>query len=288
MELNDSRIIITGAARGLGQAMAANLARAGARLGLIDLDDAALSRTVGELPGSGHDWAVANVADEAAVVAAFDQFAGSLDRVDALINNAGITRDGLLVKARDGRIESRLSLEQWRQVMDVNLTGVFLCGREAATRMIGGGTGGVIINIASISKAGNFGQSNYSAAKAGVAAMAVTWSGLQRKPRNGRPARERNVSAPICIGSSLDRALSSSYGHVVKTAAPASFRLRFHLREIPDDEHETSFRRSSGGDAHANDGYRLAVVRGMCQRYPCPGCAGECRPGSRRLRARTG
>jgi len=176
MELNDSRIIITGAARGLGQAMAANLARAGARLGLIDLDDAALSRTVGELPGSGHDWAVANVADEAAVVAAFDQFAGSLDRVDALINNAGITRDGLLVKARDGRIESRLSLEQWRQVMDVNLTGVFLCGREAATRMIGGGTGGVIINIASISKAGNFGQSNYSAAKAGVAAMAVTWS----------------------------------------------------------------------------------------------------------------
>src|SRR5208282_4181076 len=68
------------------------------------------------------------------------------------------------------------SMANWQSVIDVNLTGVFLCGREAAAKMIGKGSNGVIVNISSISRAGNFGQSNYSAAKAGVAAMAVTWA----------------------------------------------------------------------------------------------------------------
>jgi 3-oxoacyl-[acyl-carrier protein] reductase len=69
-----------------------------------------------------------------------------------------------------------MSLAQWQAVIDVNLSGVFLCGREAATHMIKFGHGGAIINISSISRAGNAGQSNYSAAKAGVAAMAITWA----------------------------------------------------------------------------------------------------------------
>ncbi|NBD94937.1 MAG: SDR family oxidoreductase [Gammaproteobacteria bacterium] len=177
MKLKDSRIVITGAARGLGRAMARDLAEAGARLGLIDLDSGALTEALAELPGENHIFAVADVTDEAAITAAFDQFDAALGGIDAVINNAGITRDGLLIKARDGEIESRMSLEQWQQVISVNLTGVFLCGREAATRMTKAGNPGVIINIASISKAGNFGQTNYSAAKAGVAAMAVTWAG---------------------------------------------------------------------------------------------------------------
>lgn len=177
MELIDSRIVITGAARGLGRAMARKLAGAGARLGLIDLDGDALANVIEELPGDKHHFAAADVGDEMAVAEAFDQFESGLGRIDGLINNAGITRDGLLVKARDGAIESRLSLEKWQQVISVNLTGVFLCGREAATRMIKAGNPGIIVNIASISKAGNFGQTNYSATKAGVAAMAVTWAG---------------------------------------------------------------------------------------------------------------
>jgi 3-oxoacyl-[acyl-carrier protein] reductase len=69
-----------------------------------------------------------------------------------------------------------MSLQEWQSVIDVNLTGVFLCGREAATKMIENNTQGVIINIASLSKAGNMGQTNYSAAKAGVDAMTVTWA----------------------------------------------------------------------------------------------------------------
>ncbi|MGY6631975.1 MAG: SDR family oxidoreductase [Wenzhouxiangella sp.] len=176
MNIADRRIIITGAARGLGKAMALHLAGKGARLGLIDLDGDALSATLAELPGQHHAMAVANVADEAAIENAFDDLLATLGGLDVLVNNAGITRDGLLLKAGKDGIESRLSLADWQAVIDVNLTGAFLCARRAAEAMIQGGQGGLIINVSSISKAGNFGQSNYSAAKAGVAAMTVTWA----------------------------------------------------------------------------------------------------------------
>jgi 3-oxoacyl-[acyl-carrier protein] reductase len=96
--------------------------------------------------------------------------------LDILINNAGIIRDALMVKAKDGAILDKMSLAQWQAVIDVNLTGVFLCAREAAERMIKGGKGGVLVNISSISRHGNAGQTNYSAAKAGVTAMAVVWA----------------------------------------------------------------------------------------------------------------
>jgi 3-oxoacyl-[acyl-carrier protein] reductase len=106
----------------------------------------------------------------------FEKVTADFGRLDAVINNAGITRDGLLVKAKEGRVTGKMSLEDWNSVINVDLRGVFLCAREAAVRMIEGGNGGVIINISSISRAGNIGQTNYSAAKAGVAAMTVTWA----------------------------------------------------------------------------------------------------------------
>jgi 3-oxoacyl-[acyl-carrier protein] reductase len=82
----------------------------------------------------------------------------------------------LLIKVKDGAVVGRMKLDQWQAVIDVNLTGVFLCGREAAEHMINAGQGGLIVNISSISKAGNAGQTNYSATKAGVTAMAVVWA----------------------------------------------------------------------------------------------------------------
>jgi 3-oxoacyl-[acyl-carrier protein] reductase len=85
-------------------------------------------------------------------------------------------RDGLLIKVKAGELQQKMSLEQWQSVMDVNLTGSFLCGREAAAIMAVQGEGGVIVNISSVSRAGNMGQTNYSATKAGVAAMVVTWA----------------------------------------------------------------------------------------------------------------
>ena len=119
---------------------------------------------------------LANVTDEAQVIQGLDAVVATSGRLDVLVNNAGITRDALLIKAQDGQIVSKMSLAQWQAVVDVNLTGVFLCAREAAERMIRLGNGGLIINISSISREGNPGQTNYSATKAGVAAMTVVWA----------------------------------------------------------------------------------------------------------------
>jgi 3-oxoacyl-[acyl-carrier protein] reductase len=117
-----------------------------------------------------------DVSNESAVTATFAQIAADFGALDILFNNAGITRDALLLKVENGRVTRRMSLEQWQRVIDVNLTGVFLCGREAAAHMVQFGNGGVIINVSSVSREGNVGQSNYTAAKAGVAAMTVVWA----------------------------------------------------------------------------------------------------------------
>jgi 3-oxoacyl-[acyl-carrier protein] reductase len=178
MDLQNKTIVITGAARGLGAAMARRLARHRPVLALVDLkaDDLGTVTAACQAAGATVRGYGANVAKESDVVSLFDRIVADTGAVHGLVNNAGITRDALLIKFKDGRIESKMSMEQWQQVMDVNLTGVFLCGREAAARMVTGGHGGVIVNIASISRAGNAGQTNYSAAKAGVQAMAVTWA----------------------------------------------------------------------------------------------------------------
>jgi 3-oxoacyl-[acyl-carrier protein] reductase len=158
--------------------MAKRLAGRGSNLALLDLDAAGLAAVRDSCRSLGvrAETYSANVAKESDVVATFDRVVADFGRLDGSIANAGILRDGLLVKAKDGEITGKLSLEQWQAVIDVNLTGVFLCGREAAERMIRQGSGGCIINISSLSRAGNFGQSNYSAAKAGVAALTVVWA----------------------------------------------------------------------------------------------------------------
>lgn len=178
MDLRGKTILVTGAGRGLGAAMAKRLAERGADLALVDLDDRGLVavRDACRAFGVRAETYSANVAIEHEVVQTYDRVVADFGRLDGSIANAGILRDGLLVKAKDGEITGKLSLEQWQAVIDVNLTGVFLCGREAAERMIRLGNGGCIINISSLSRAGNFGQSNYSAAKAGVAALTVVWA----------------------------------------------------------------------------------------------------------------
>ncbi len=179
MEIREKVIVVTGAARGLGQKMAEMLAREGAGLALVDVDDVKLADTVrlcakaGATDAKGYP---SDITDEPGVEALFGSVERDLGRVDALINNAGITSDALLVKAANGKVQRKMSLDEFHKVIAVDLRGVFLCAREAAVHMIEGGHGGVIINISSISRAGNLGQTNYSAAKAGVAAMTVTWA----------------------------------------------------------------------------------------------------------------
>jgi 3-oxoacyl-[acyl-carrier protein] reductase len=178
MDLKDKVIVITGAARGLGAAMAQRFAARGSKLALVDLDADSIANTVAACQGSAAEVKAygANVANEEQVVSLFEQIAADFGGVDGLVNNAGITRDALLIKYKDGELLSKMSLDQWQSVIDVNLTGVFLCGREAAQQMIQSGSKGVIVNISSISRAGNMGQTNYAATKAGVQAMAVTWA----------------------------------------------------------------------------------------------------------------
>lgn len=175
MQVSGARVLVTGGARGLGRRFVFDLAAAGARVGTCDMDAAGLDEVREQAAAQGLEvWTTtANVAVEAEVERLFADFASAVGGIDAVVNNAGITRDALLIKVKDGSVQ-RMSLEAWQQVIDVNLTGVFLCAREAATHMVRQGTGGVIVSLSSISRAGNVGQTNYTASKAGVAAMTVT------------------------------------------------------------------------------------------------------------------
>ena len=178
MDLNGKVIVITGGAQGLGLATALRLSPKQPHIALIDSNTETLAEAkqlIEDAGATATSW-VCNVTQEDEVDQTFNQIAAQTGRLDAVVNNAGITRDSLFLKVNDGVVEKRMSLGQWQQVIDVNLTGTFLCGRAAATEMVKAGNGGCIINISSISRHGNMGQTNYTATKAGVAAMAVTWS----------------------------------------------------------------------------------------------------------------
>ena len=178
MDVRNKTVVVTGAGRGIGRAIALELARRGADAALFDLNQADLEETASlcaaeSVQARGYR---VNVADETEVSAAMMRVASDFGRLDGLVNNAGIVRDGLLIKVKDGAVVGRMPMDHWNAVIGVNLGGVFLCAREAAAQMIGFGHGGVIVNISSISRVGNAGQTNYSAAKAGVESMGVVWA----------------------------------------------------------------------------------------------------------------
>jgi 3-oxoacyl-[acyl-carrier protein] reductase len=173
MQLKDLKIIITGGAAGMGAHFAARLAEAGAQVAVGDVNEAGLQALPKGVHGRRLD--VANEADVAAFVAwAAVQMGG----LNGLVNNAGILRDGLLVKKdRTTGEVTKLTLDQWNAVIGVNLTGATLMAREVVAHMVQTGQKpGVVVNISSIARHGNRGQSNYTAAKAALAANTVTWA----------------------------------------------------------------------------------------------------------------
>ncbi|MGH8277412.1 MAG: SDR family NAD(P)-dependent oxidoreductase, partial [Steroidobacteraceae bacterium] len=178
MDVRGKTILVTGAGRGIGRSLAVHFAKKGARLALLDTngEDLEESRARCVQAGAAARSYIADAANEDSVVGALDELTADFGRLDGLVNNAGIVRDAMLVKVKDGQVVSKMTLAQWQAVIDVNLTGVFLCAREAAQRMIGRPGGGVIVNVSSVCRAGNAGQTNYSAAKAGVVAMTVAWA----------------------------------------------------------------------------------------------------------------
>jgi 3-oxoacyl-[acyl-carrier protein] reductase len=178
MQVKDKTIVITGAARGIGRALALRFAGFGANIALLDLNAAELEAAAKQCTALGVQASAytVDVASETQVATVLDRVVQDFGSLDVIINNAGIVKDALLVKVKDGEIVGKMTLQQWQAVIDVNLTGVFLCAREAAVRMIKLAKGGVIVNISSISRHGNVGQTNYTAAKSGVASMTVVWA----------------------------------------------------------------------------------------------------------------
>jgi 3-oxoacyl-[acyl-carrier protein] reductase len=179
MEIGQSKIIVTGGAQGMGAHFAKRIAEAGGQAAVGDVKEeglAALAKECEGLPGKVHvrKLDVANEEDCISFVAwAHDTMGG----LTGLVNNAGILRDGLLVKKdRETGAIKKLTREQWQLVIDVNLTGATMMVRETVAKMAENGDKGVIVNMSSVARHGNRGQSNYAAAKAALAANTVTWA----------------------------------------------------------------------------------------------------------------
>lgn len=180
MNIQGMNILVTGGASGMGKHFVLALAQLGANVAFCDVNADGVAATEAEakgLPGKVVGF-TANVADEAQVVDLVTKSAAALGPLNGLVNNAGIFRDGLLVKPdkESGEIK-KMSLKSWQQVIDVDLTGPFLLTREFAAHVIQNKVASsVIVNISSIARHGNPGQSNYSAAKAGLIADTKLWA----------------------------------------------------------------------------------------------------------------
>jgi 3-oxoacyl-[acyl-carrier protein] reductase len=173
MRLQDLKIIVTGGGRGMGAYFARKLSEAGARVAVGDVDEKGMAELPAEIQRRRLD-----VSSEEDVKAYVAWAAGALGGLNALVNNAGILRDGLLVKKDRATGEvTTLSTADWNAVIGVNLTGATLMVREVVATMARAGTRpGVVVNISSVARHGNRGQSSYVAAKASLAANTVTWA----------------------------------------------------------------------------------------------------------------
>jgi 3-oxoacyl-[acyl-carrier protein] reductase len=180
MQLSQLKIIVTGAAQGMGAHFARKLAEAGAQVAAGDVKEdglAAVAEAARGLPGKIHTRKL-DVANEAEVGAFVDWAHGAMGGLNGLVNNAGILRDGLLVKKdrTTGQV-TKLTKEQWDAVIGVNLTGATFMVRDVVAKMVATEQRpGVIVNMSSSARHGNRGQSNYVSAKAALAANAVTWA----------------------------------------------------------------------------------------------------------------
>ncbi len=162
-------VVVTGGAAGIGRATAERFLAEGCRVSVWDVRE-------GPVFGADCDFQRVDVTDGASIQAATDAVMAKWGRIDVLVNNAGILRDGQMVKAKDGVVIGIMSDEVFDSVIAVNLKGVFACARAVAQVMIGQKSG-VILNASSVvGLYGNFGQTNYVAAKSGVIGMTKTWA----------------------------------------------------------------------------------------------------------------
>jgi 3-oxoacyl-[acyl-carrier protein] reductase len=227
--------IITGAARGIGAAIARRFAQDGMQVAVLDLDEAACAGTVEEIQKAGGEALAvgANVADEESVNAAVERIAQELGAPTVLVNNAGITRDNLLFK---------MSVSDWDAVMGVHLRGAFLMSKAAQKHMVEAEFGR-IVNLSSVSALGNRGQVNYSAAKAGMQGFTKTLA-----IELGRYNVTANAIAPGFIQTDMTAATAERVG------VPFEQFMEMAAKQIPvarvgqpeDIAHTASFLVSEG------------------------------------------
>jgi 3-oxoacyl-[acyl-carrier protein] reductase len=200
--------VVTGASRGIGRAVARALAAEGATVILGARDEARLAEAVGEIAAAGGKASglALNVADRASVEAAFDRVLAGHGRIDHLVNNAGIARDNLLVRMKD---------QEWQDVIATNLTGVFLCTRAVLRPMLRQ-RGGRIVNVTSVvGLAGNAGQANYAASKAGI--VGFTRSVAREVASRGITV---NAVAPGYIETEMTAAMAEKAREAIAQAIP--------------------------------------------------------------------
>ena len=196
----DGRVaFVTGAGRGIGAATALRMAEEGARVTLADIDEEGCRQVAAELERVGSEGLVVrcNVADSAMVTSAIEETITHFGRLDILVNNAGVLRDNLLFKMTE---------EDWDTVMNVHLKGAFLCSRAAQAQMVKQKYGR-IVSLSSTSALGNRGQSNYSAAKAGLQGLTRTLS-----IELGKFGITANAVAPGFIDTEMTRATARRQG----------------------------------------------------------------------------
>jgi len=175
MRLKDRVALITGGAAGIGEATARRFAEEGAKVVICDVNEAAGQEVVKTLGPEAGFYSV-DVADRQTVQRWIDDVVARYGRVDVLVNNAGVLRDGMLVKVKDGELVRQMPEADFDLVMGVNLKGVYNCTQAVAPVMIRQESG-VILNASSVvGLDGNFGQTNYVASKAGVIGMTKVWA----------------------------------------------------------------------------------------------------------------
>jgi len=173
MNIEEKVVLITGGAAGIGKAAARKFSTAGAKVVICDVNAEAGESLAKEL---GVEFYCVNITDRKAVQAWVDEVVARHGHVDVLVNNAGITRDGMFVSVKEGVLVKQMEEAAFDSVISINLKGTFNCAQAVAPYMIKQG-GGVIINVSSVvGLYGNFGQTNYVATKAGVIGLTKVWA----------------------------------------------------------------------------------------------------------------
>ena len=212
--MKEKVVLITGGAAGIGRATAERFAAAGAKVVICDVNEPA-GEAVAKALGPDASFYAVNVADRQAVQVWVDDVVARAGRIDVLINNAGITRDGLLVKIQEGQLVKQMLESDFDRVIGINLKGVFNCTQAVAPVMIHQG-GGVILNASSVvGLYGNLGQTNYAATKAGVIGMTRVWA-----RELGRYGVRVNVVAPGFTATEMVAAMPEKVLEGMRTHTP--------------------------------------------------------------------